>query len=52
MKVVRENVTEMVAKGVERFSEMVARGAVGKSIMPLGYEVEEPKELLAKKLSK
>ena len=48
MKTVRENATKMVAKCVENFSEMVARGAVGKSIMPLGHEVEEPKELLPK----
>lgn len=49
MRTVRENAARMTAKCVETFSEMVARGAVGKSLMPLGYEVEEPKELLAKK---
>lgn len=48
MMTVKENAAKTVAKCVETFSEMVARGAVGKSLVPWAYEVEEPKELLPK----
>ncbi len=49
MKTAKESVARIAARYVEIFSELTARTAVGKSIMPLGYEVEEPKELLPKK---
>lgn len=49
MKIAREDAGRIVARYVEIFSELTAKTAVGKSVMPFGYEVEEPKELLLKK---
>lgn len=46
MDTMKEKITKLASECVENIAIVVTKSSIGRSISPLGYEVEIPEELL------